>query len=67
MALWTVCFDATISVSVEANTETCAVKAAEAAASEIENRGLCLGEGIDCSIGKVLVIRNEQTGVEILK
>lgn len=67
MALWTIAFDATISVSVEAETEDDAIRGAEGIVGNISDDDLRLRDGVDCSIGDIYLIRNEETKEEILK
>jgi len=67
VTLWTVAFDATISVSVEAETEGDAIRGAEGLVGNVDEEDLHLRDGIDCSIGDIFLIRNEETGEEILK
>lgn len=62
MALWTIAFDATVTVSVEADTEDDAVSGAEG----IVERGEGAEGAADYSIGKIFMIRNEETGDEII-
>lgn len=67
MTRWLVSFDATISVSVEAETEEKAVAAAERTLNALGIDNLCLSEDANCSVGRVITIKDEQTGVEIRK
>ena len=67
MTLWTIAFDATISVSVEADAEGEAIGMAEEIVGSITEEDLRLGDGVDCSISKIFLIRNQSTGEEILK
>ncbi len=67
MPRWTVGFDATITVSVEANAADQAVKAAERTLNSLGIDKLRLNEVTQCSVGKIFVIADEETGVEIRK
>ena len=67
MGLWIVAFDATVSIGIEADAEDVAVNSAEEMVENIREKGLILGESIDLSIGEIFLIKNEETGVEILK
>ncbi|MHB1459537.1 MAG: hypothetical protein ACYC0V_21710 [Armatimonadota bacterium] len=67
MPRWTVGFDATITVSVEANDGAMAVKVAERTLNSLGIDDLRLSEVTQCSIGKIFVITNEESGVEIRK
>ena len=61
MANWTVCFDATVSVKVEAET----AEEAERKASEIFDERAATVE--ETSLGCVYLIVNNETSEEILK
>jgi hypothetical protein len=67
VALWTIAFDATISVGVQAESEEEAIRGAQEIVGHMEDQGLHLKEGVDCFIGDIFLIRNEETGEEILK
>ncbi|MBI2844010.1 MAG: hypothetical protein HYX78_11480 [Armatimonadetes bacterium] len=67
MPEWTVCFDVTVSVSVEASTENEAEEKAETLIAEAWDEDLHMREGVDWTLGKVFAIRDEETCIEILK
>ena len=67
MPLWTVCFDATVIASIEAETDGEAQEAAEAVVAACWDEDLRTREGVDWTLGRIFAIRNEQTGLEIRK
>ena len=69
MARWTVFFDSTISVSnIEAETWEEAEEKAEETVEEMDEvTGKGEGEGRSLQINKIYLVRNEDTGEEILK
>ncbi len=67
MTLWTIAFDATVTVSVEAETENDATGAAESMVEEAHYEVAPHKESVDLSIERIFLIRNEKTGEEIMK
>ena len=67
MALWTVCYDATVLVGLEADGEDDAVQAAERMMGSREDAECPVRNGVVCTVGEVFLIRNEDTGEEVQK
>ena len=67
MPRWTVGFDATITVSVEANAADQAVKAATRTLNSLGIDNLRLFEVTKCSVGKIFVIADEENDMELRK
>ena len=65
MTPWTVCFDATVLVGVQADGEGEAVQAAEGMIGDGEDADCPLRNGVVCTIGQVFLVRNEDTGEEV--
>ena len=61
MMRWTICFDATITANVEAKTAKQAMEAAEKTLNAIGIDGVKMSENAHCSIGRIIVIKDEQT------
>jgi len=67
MTLWTVYFDATVSITLEADSQEEAIRGAEGIIANLEDGEGRLREEVDYSIGEVFLIRNEDTGEETIK
>jgi hypothetical protein len=67
MTLWTIAFDATLAVRVEAESEEQALRVAERLAWEFEREAEGTSCPADFSLGRVFLIRNQETGEEVCK
>jgi len=62
MPLWTVEFDADLSVNVEAENREEALRKAREIVTEMEGGGFDGEERIECTVGKTRSVRNDETG-----
>ena len=58
MRTFVVCFDATLSVSVEAEEEAEATRVARRILSTMDVEGRVTGEGIDCTLGEIYLVED---------